>query len=126
MEQSLADLVKEYYDKRGLVWPNFDDAMKFVITELGEIYELDLARKTYVRNHPENKRNYSKTRMAEELGDAIFMLIVTGIIEGVDPLDALRAKMRRKLSKVVTGVSSVIPVTDEEAERIFNEVENGN
>lgn len=97
----LIDLVKDYYDKRGLKWPNFDDAMKFVITELGEVYELDLNRiGGYIRNHPENKPTYSKEAMAEELGDAIFMLIVAGYVDGVDPIKAMTDKMNRKLLKL--------------------------
>lgn len=94
----ILNLITEYYDKRGLKWPNFDEAMKFVQTELAEVYELDLARiGGFVRNHPENKPQFSKEALAEELGDAIFMLLVAGMAEGVNPLEAMQNKMRKKL-----------------------------
>jgi len=94
-------LVRSYYDKRKLKWPTFDEAMKFVHTELGEIYELDLSRiGGFIRNHPESKPQFSKEALAEELGDAIFMLLVAGYSEGVDPLEAMQKKMRDKLEKL--------------------------
>jgi hypothetical protein len=40
-KMELIELIKEYYNKRNLKWPDFDSAMKFVITELGEVYEID-------------------------------------------------------------------------------------
>lgn len=96
----LLPLIKTYYQSRKLKWPDFNSAMKFVMTELAEIYELDLAREGgWVRNNPENKPKYSREDMAEELGDAIMMLIVAGIAEEVDPLQALETKIRRKLEK---------------------------
>jgi NTP pyrophosphatase (non-canonical NTP hydrolase) len=95
---TLFELVREYYDKRGLKWPTFDDAMKFVQTEIGEIYELDLARiGGYKRNHPQNKPQFSKEALAEELGDAILMLLVAGIVEEVNPLEAMENKMKKRM-----------------------------
>jgi hypothetical protein len=93
----LTERVKHYYKKRGLVWPDFRDAMEFVGTELGEVYEVDLSRREWVRNHPENKPIFSKELLAEELGDVIFMLIVAGIVEEVDPILAMNRKMNRYL-----------------------------
>lgn len=94
-------VIEDYYMKRGLKFPDFSDAMKFVHTEIAEIYELDLARTGgWVRNHPENKPAFNKQDLAEELGDAIMMLIVAGMAEGVDPVDALYRKIERKLTKL--------------------------
>jgi len=102
---SLVQLIKDYYVARGLTFPNFDNAIKFVITEIAEVLELDLDRSgTWVRNNPENKPKYNKEDMAEELGDAIFMLIVAGIADGVDPLEALTNKINRKMSKTNSKV----------------------
>lgn len=108
-EPTLFQAIKHYYTSRGLTLPNFDNAMKFVQTELAEVYELDLARiGGWVRNNPQNKPTYSKEKMAEELGDAIMMLMVAGITEGVDPIQALTQKMERKLKlKSATFTSSV-------------------
>ena len=96
----LVKLIRAYYEQRGLTFPSFDNAMKFVQTELAEVYELDLARiGGWVRNNPQNKPQFSREALAEELGDAIFMLVVAGIAEGVDPIQAMRNKMQRKLEE---------------------------
>lgn len=98
---NLVDKIQEYYDKRGLKFPNFDNAMKFVATEIAEVYELDLSRiGGWVRNNPDSKPDFDKNALAEELGDAIMMLVVAGMAEGVDPIEALQNKMERKLKKI--------------------------
>jgi len=97
----ILELIKDYYNKRDLKWPSFDEAMKFVHTEIAEVYELDLARiGGFVRNHPENKPQFSKEALAEELGDAVFMLLVAGEVEGVNPIEAMTNKMNRKLGRL--------------------------
>jgi NTP pyrophosphatase (non-canonical NTP hydrolase) len=96
----LTELIIEYYEKRGLVWPSFDDAIKFVVTELGEVLEVDLSRKDWVRNNPENKPTFSKEALSTELGDVIFMLMVAGYVEGVNPIQSLKDKINRKLEKL--------------------------
>lgn len=94
---ALAKLIEMYYKKRGLAVPSFDNAMKFVQTELGEVYELDLDRSgTWVRNNPQDKTKFDKEKLAKELGDCIMMLMVAGMAEDVDPLDALIKKMCEK------------------------------
>lgn len=96
----LSELIKKYYDYRSLKWPNFDAAMKFVQTEMGEVYELDLAREGgWVRNHPEDKPTFNKEDLAKELGDCIMMLMVAGIVEDVDPLEALVNKINKKMNQ---------------------------
>jgi NTP pyrophosphatase (non-canonical NTP hydrolase) len=96
----LLDIILDYYDKRKLILPDFDDAMKFVATEIGEVYEVDLSRKEWVRNHPENKPQFSKEKLSEELGDCILMLMVAGYSEGVNPIQSLKDKINRKLEKL--------------------------
>lgn len=96
MEQ-LKNYVVYYIKEKPMIMPNFDDAMKFVTTELGEIYEVDLSRKEWIRNNPQDKPTFSKEKLSEELGDAILMLIVAGIAEDVNPLTSLVEKMNRKL-----------------------------
>lgn len=96
---TLVEIITDYYNKRGLTWPNFDNAMKFALTEIAEVFELDLARTGgWVRNNPQNKPEFDKDKLATELGDAIMMLMVAGIAEGVDPIDALNKKISKKLS----------------------------
>lgn len=95
---AVASIIRAYYAKRGLKWPDFDSAMKFVLTELGEVYELDLAREGgWVRNNLQSKPSFSKEELSKELGDAIMMLMVAGIVEGVDPIDSLVDKLRSKI-----------------------------
>lgn len=126
MRDDLMMEIVEYCLKRKYVFPNAWQAMGWVNTEIGEVYELLLAREAdWVRNNPDSKAPYSRIQMAEELGDIIFMVMLAGYAQGVNPMDAMIAKMARKLSeasRTMTGVSRVIPVTDEEAERIFNEI----
>ena len=87
----MIDLIRNYYKVRGLKWPTVEQAMMWTQTELGEVYELLLARDgDWVRNHPWNKAMYSPGALAEELGDAIMMLIVAGIVEGVDKRCGIR------------------------------------
>jgi len=100
LTSELKDFIVNYYNKRGLKWPDFDDAMKFVATEIGEVYEVDLSRdKGWVRNNPESKPTFNKEQLASELGDVIMMVMVAGIAEGVDPLQALLKKMCRKIKE---------------------------
>lgn len=111
----LVDLIKHYYEVRNLSWPNFDNAMKFVQTEMAEIYELDLSRVGgWIRNHPETKPAFSKDSLAEELGDAIMMLIVAGIAEGVDPIEALEKKIEAKLKKQYKQETLLSTITEVE------------
>lgn len=93
-------LIEEYYSYRGYKFPTFNQAMAFVHTEIGEVYELDLARiNGWVRNNPQNKPKFSKEELAKELGDAIMMLIVAGLAEDVNPLEALENKIKEKMGK---------------------------
>jgi len=98
------NLIIQYYKKRGLKWPDFSDAMKFVLTEIGEVYEIDLSRVGgWVRNNPDNKPiTFDKERLATELGDVIMMIMVAGMAEGVNPLAALIRKINKKLETVDT------------------------
>lgn len=95
------NLILQYYRKRGLKWPDFDNAMKFALTEIGEVYEIDLAREGgWVRNNPDAKPAFDKDALGRELGDVIMMLMVAGIAEGVNPLAALVNKINKKLETV--------------------------
>ena len=102
LTNELKDFIITYFNKRGLIRPNFDNAMKFAITEIGEVYEIDLASYDgWIRNNPNNKPSkFTKEDIAEELGDVIMMIMVAGIAEGVDPLSALIKKMCRKLGEL--------------------------
>lgn len=95
---NLINLIKYYYEQRNLKWPNKWEAMAFVSTELGEVYELLLSESGgWVRNNPQNKPDFNKDDLAKELGDGIMMLLVEGIINNVNPLEALENKLQTKL-----------------------------
>ncbi len=115
-ELTLTEEIKEYYNKRQLKHPNIWQALGWVATELGEVYELLLAREgDWVRNNPDDKLPYAKELLAEELGDVIFMIIVAGIEEGIDPVEALVSKMHRKLKeKSATFTTKLQEVTEED------------
>lgn len=96
----LTKKIENYYQKRALKHPNLWEALGWATAELGEVYEVILSwQPGWVRNNPENHPVKSKEDLAEELGDVIFMLVVAGMEEGVDPLDALERKMERKLEE---------------------------
>lgn len=92
------DFVLSYFEARQLKMPETEyQALGFLNTELGEAYELLLARSSgWVRNNPQDKSGYSDEKFAEELGDVIMMAIITGHVAGVDALEALKAKIVRK------------------------------
>lgn len=105
----LTKKVIEYYNKRGLKWPNTYQALAWAITELGEAYELLLARDgDWVRNNPDPEDKFSRIQdtFMEELGDTIMVLVVAGLVSDTglgtgrnDPLSALEHKIARKLEE---------------------------
>lgn len=96
---ALTKVIRDYYLERGLTWPTSTEAMGFLATEQGEVWELLLSRKSgWVRNNPQNKPQWSPEKFSEELGDVIMMAIVAGLVEGVDPVQSLVDKVERKLA----------------------------
>lgn len=93
-------LIKAYYEARKYQWPTTYESMAWAHREMGEAYEVLLAKRpNWVRNNPANHpTEFSKDRFAEELGDAIMMLIVAGIVEKVDAINAMLSKIYTKLS----------------------------
>lgn len=91
--------VKEYYAARGLVIPNVWEALGWSATEGGEVYEVLLRKnQDWTRNNKAKEGiPYNSSDFADELGDQIMMLVVAGWVEGVDPIAALKEKMRRKV-----------------------------
>ena len=99
MTHSVTKLVYAYVEQRikdeTLIWPNTtEDAILFAQTEIAEAVEILFARKEYIRNHPDDKPDWSAGAFGEELGDAIFMLMVAGYMMGCDPIDSMISKWR--------------------------------
>ena len=132
-DKDLMQEIIEYAQARKYKMPNTWEALGWVNAELGEVYEVLLSTGGWVRNNPQDHPEKGNDEFAEELGDVIFMVMIAGHSKGVNPLEAMKEKMSRKLiessvkkaqtGRIVSGVSSVVPVTDEEAERIFKEVD---
>lgn len=95
-EIEIQRLIRSYFITRDLAWPNVWEALAWASTEVGEAYEVLLARNPkWKRNNPEGKPEWDKRKFGEELGDAIMMLVVAGHICGVDPIEEMLLKMKR-------------------------------
>jgi len=73
-------------------WPNLQDALMFLVTEVGEALDAYLRTETmgYIRNQ-ERKRD-----LTEELADVLFMSCVAACLLGTDLEAKLCAKLERK------------------------------
>ena len=97
---SLTDVITEYYKARDLKWPDAWEALAWAQTELGEVYELLLAQRGgWIRNNPSDKQSYSPNAFADELADALMMLIVAGMTRDVDPVEWLRHRLENEIAK---------------------------
>ena len=96
---ALFETIFSHFVSKGKIWPNVDDSFHFLDTEIAEAKELLLAKKNYRRNNPDKKEPYSSERLAEELGDALYMVIVKGIVTNTNPIHAMLNKMKKDLEK---------------------------
>lgn len=88
---TLIELVKGYYEFRGLVWPDANQALLFLVSEMGELADAQVhSEAQWVRN------NVREREPADEAADILMMLTVYCINRGIDPIQALQAKMKRK------------------------------
>lgn len=94
----ILDLVKQKFVRKGMRWPeNADQAVMWADTELAEVKELLLARiGGWTRSHPKDHPKFSRERLADELADALFMILVAGYVEGIDPLQYLVRRMAQQ------------------------------
>lgn len=96
----LMEEIVKYTSIRQYKMPNLWEAMAWLSTEVGEVYEIMLSSGNWVRNNPEDHPVKGNDELAEELGDIIFMVMLAGYSEGVNPLEAMKEKMKRKLEKI--------------------------
>lgn len=87
------DSIKRHFISKRRVRPTVEHALGFITTESGEVWELWLSQFLYVRNHPENKEEYSPERFAEELADIVYMCVIAGWMAQVDVIDTLEKKL---------------------------------
>ena len=99
MRKPIIELIEDTWKKKGRLWPSLWEGMGWVNTELGEAYELLLTKDEYrwVRNTPEKHGKWDQFKFEEELGDAILMLMVTGMAIGLNPMEGLREKLEKEL-----------------------------
>ncbi len=91
-------LIKAYYDRRGLKRPTTEEALLWAVTELGETCDLFLMSKPgWVRNH--EKEPFSRERFGEELGDCMMMLFIAGMNEGVNALECMTNKLMSRMNQ---------------------------
>ena len=122
------ELIKKYYNARGLAWPEQKDALLFYLSEVGELAEAYLAISPVALSDEERQlladfaklgmqadeivsrvdgwvRNFDRQRkenIAHEVADCNMMLSVfMESFAGRSPDDALRDKMALKLGKSV-------------------------
>ena len=89
---NLVQLVQVYYDFRGLTQPDANQAFLFLTSEIGELADALVANQAaWVRNNPGRERV-----IPDEIGDVLMMLTVFAATQGIDPVEALKAKMRSK------------------------------
>ncbi len=89
---SIVELVKQYYDFRGLTAPDANQAFLFLTSEVGELADAFVEKQAqWVRNNPPRERN-----VEDEIGDILMMLTVFAATQGYDPLQALLHKMEKK------------------------------
>ena len=93
--EKLMLVIKEFYVTHDLKWPTTDQAFRFVIEELGELArDMNDMIPGWKRNNP-RKLPPTSDDIADEIGDAIMMLMVLGMTVGVNPLESLYRKMSR-------------------------------
>jgi len=69
----------------------------WAMSEFGEACDVLMEQRGgWTRNNPDGKRN-TDDALAEELSDAVMMLLIAGISRGYDLLAVMDDKMKRKL-----------------------------
>ncbi len=124
------EIIKDYYDQRGLGWPDQKSALLFYLSEVGELAEAYLAIRPVELNEEEqelfksfvqlglkadeivsrkpgwvrNNDRLRKENIAHEAADCNMMLSVfMDTYNGQSPDDALRQKMELKLGKPLSA-----------------------
>ena len=86
--------IRKYYLKReDLKIPNPEDALHFLVSEVGELSDAFVEEKdNWGRNNPDKIRS-----IEDEVGDVLMMLYVFAMLSGISPILSMVKKHRRKL-----------------------------
>ena len=90
--QSVLDVVKAYYQFRGLTIPDDTQALLFLVSEVGELADSHVEQQaSWIRNHAEKERG-----IEDEVGDVLMMLTAYCIARGIDPVECMLSKFKKK------------------------------
>jgi NTP pyrophosphatase (non-canonical NTP hydrolase) len=89
----LAAILASYYEFRyGGNMPSAEDALLFLVSEVGELSDAFVSQKPdWIRNNPDKVRS-----IRAEVGDVFQMLLVFCAQMGINPIEAMKAKWRSK------------------------------
>jgi len=95
MNNKTIELTKEYMKERGQVYPDGESALKFAVTELGEVFDAILRKdERWVRNNDRSRD------LEFEFADLYMMLSIACFeMTGVHVEDALAEKMKSKVGE---------------------------
>jgi hypothetical protein len=103
------DLIRLEFQVRGKRWPDAWEGLGWVVTELGEAFEQLLAEiGGWTRNNPGDHDGYNPEKFSTELGDIIYMALVTGMARKVDPLKSMVYKAREHIYQA-KGIKTEYP-----------------
>lgn len=90
--EKVVDVVKAYYQFRGLTIPDDAQALLFLVSEVGELADAHVEQQAeWIRNHADKERSID-----DEVGDILMMLTAYCIARGIDPVEAMLNKFEKK------------------------------
>jgi len=90
--QTVIDVVKAYYEFRGLTVPDDSQALLFLVSEVGELADAHVEQQaSWIRNHAQKERSVD-----DEVGDVLMMLTAYCISRGIDPVECMLNKFKKK------------------------------
>ncbi len=88
---TLLEIVEAYRGYRKLVTPDANQALMFLMSEVGELADAHVNREAeWVRNNQRDRN------IPDEIGDVMMMLVSYAGAVGCDPVGCMLDKMRRK------------------------------
>lgn len=104
-ELTIYALIEAEFVTRGKIFPTTEEAMLWLQTELGEATDELMMKKKWVRNNPNKETDFDPDLFETELSDIIYMALVAGMVEGVDPMQALIEKTELHLKIALKRMS---------------------
>ena len=90
--QKVINVVKAYYEYRGLTVPDDSQALLFLVSEVGELADAHVEQQAqWIRNHAEKERS-----VEDEVGDVLMMLTAYCISREIDPVECMVNKFEKK------------------------------